>query len=380
MEDRSFLKDENWAYLLTMLPSDLEETAQNSKAIQRKREIKSASELLRVILLYCYCGLSLSGVALWWFKAGLGKLSKRAIEMRLKKSAVWLGRLLYQKLSQQTSQLSSGVLGYRVRLVDATVINRPGSKESIDWRIHLGLDLAKTCTDEILLTRGSKGESFKNFEVREGDLMIGDRGYAHREGIAHVVKHQGNVIVRLPWNNVPLENSDGSCFYLLGRLRDLSAGQVGDFQVRTAADSKRTIAPIAGRLVAIPKIPEATEKARREINQQARKKGKTPDARTLEAAGYIFVFTTLTQSQMLAKEVLELYRLRWQIELNFKRLKSILEIDEIPVKDEILCRTYLFAKLLGALLVEELAKHQDFSPWGYGLPTEVLTLQTLQTH
>ncbi|NOZ87278.1 MAG: transposase [Deltaproteobacteria bacterium] len=67
-------------------------------------------------------------------------------------------------------------------------------------------------------------------------------------------------------------------------------------------------------------------------------------------------------------EVLDLYRFRWQVELAFKRLKSLLHIDELPAKDHSLTRTFIYAKLLAALLLEDLSdRFLVFSPWGYPL-------------
>jgi hypothetical protein len=110
-----------------------------------------------------------------------------------------------------------------------------------------------------------------------------------------------------------------------------------------------------------------TEITRRRILHEASRKGKQPDARTLECAAYFFVLTTLPPT-VTAMQVLAIYRLRWQIEMAFKRLKSVLHIDALRAKDPELARTYLYGKLLGALLLDEFtARAQAFSPWGFPL-------------
>lgn len=70
--------------------------------------------------------------------------------------------------------------------------------------------------------------------------------------------------------------------------------------------------------------------------------------------------------RLTASDILAIYRLRWQIELEFKRLKSLLNLDYIRAPDPAVVRAYILTKLLGALLVEELAR---FSPWGGLLAT-----------
>jgi hypothetical protein len=51
--------------------------------------------------------------------------------------------------------------------------------------------------------------------------------------------------------------------------------------------------------------------------------------------------------------VLSFYRLRWQIELLFKRLKSLLALDNLRSKDNQLAQTYLLGKMLAALILDQ---------------------------
>ena len=52
----------------------------------------------------------------------------------------------------------------------------------------------------------------------------------------------------------------------------------------------------------------------------------------------------------------------------FKRMKSLLHLDELPAKDPDLARAFIYSKLLAALMLEDLTdRYLDFSPWGYSL-------------
>jgi hypothetical protein len=84
-------------------------------------------------------------------------------------------------------------------------------------------------------------------------------------------------------------------------------------------------------------------------------------------AQYFCVWTSLPD-QFEPDQVLEAYRLRWQIELAFKRMKSILGFGHLPKKDPASARAWLHGKLFVSLLAEHLIAAADaFSPWGYML-------------
>ena len=73
-----------------------------------------------------------------------------------------------------------------------------------------------------------------------------------------------------------------------------------------------------------------------------------------------------------AQEVLEWYRVRWQVELVFKRFKSLAQLGHLPKYDDESARAWLYGKLLVALLVEKLIGHASaISPWGYDLEATV---------
>jgi hypothetical protein len=104
----------------------------------------------------------------------------------------------------------------------------------------------------------------------------------------------------------------------------------------------------------IARKPEAeAETARRRLRQKAAKRGKTLDARSLEAAGFVLLLTTLPAGEVAAGDILALYRFRWQIELVFKRWKSLLDLDRLPAHSAPLARCWLYTKILAILMVED---------------------------
>lgn len=356
-----------WPYLVSFLPRtiDVEARARETGAFLRSREIKTATDLLRMVFVYGLCDLSLRNTAAWAEMAEVASLTDVALMKRFAKCDIWLGELLGHKLAERAGTAPPRENSHRIRIVDATTISQPGSVGT-DWRVHLGYDLQRMMIDHIELTDARGGETFTRFTVREGDLVIGDRGYAHRRGLAAVIDGGADFLVRSNWQNLPLQTLQGERFSPLDFLRTLPDATAGEIQLQTAPVPKEGLAAIPCRLIAIRMSEAAAEHARLDTLRARSKKGRTVDPRTLEAAGYTMIVTSLSAQQLSAEAALELYRFRWQIELAFKRLKGLLNLDELPAKGPRLTKAYLYSKLLAALLLDDYTERfLAFSPWGY---------------
>ena len=110
------------------------------------------------------------------------------------------------------------------------------------------------------------------------------------------------------------------------------------------------------------------------MRKEATRKGKQPQPDTLTFAEYVIVFTTFPAATFSAAEILEWYRIRWQVELVFKRFKSLAQLGHLPKYDDDSAKAWLYGKLLVALLVEKLIRHASaISPWGYELASATTT-------
>ena len=364
------LFEHEWPFLLSYLPRDLDldDTAFQTGAIRRRREVDSASTLLRLVLAYGFCGLSLRQTAAWAEAADVARLSDVALLKRFRRAHSWLGLILGAKLAERASSAQFLPQGYCVRLIDATGVSKPGSAGT-DWRLHLSYNLSNLTIEALDLTDWSGGETLSRFAINPGEIAICDRGYAHRAGLWSVTESGGHFIVRLNWQNVPLQTPDGKLFPILCFLRSLPDATPEERLVQTAPDPSRGVGSIPCRIVAIRKTEAAAAQSRHRVMHERAKKGRSVDPRALESAGYILLLASITDDSLSATQVLELYRFHWQIEIAFKRLKSLLALDELPAKDPDLARSYLYAKLLAALLLDDLTERfLAFSPWGFPLP------------
>jgi Transposase DDE domain len=250
-----------------------------------------------------------------------------------------------------------------VRIVDGTIIKEPG-KTGSQWRILYSMRLPDLRCDYFDLgatTGAGTGESFTRLPVVKHDLILGDAGYCTAPGIKWVVSQGGDVLVRLHPQSLPLQKKSGGHFDLLTRLQTLKkAGVAGEWRTRLPGTS------IEGRVCALRKSEEAIQQAHRRIERRAIKKQTKTKPETWEHAKYVIVFTTDLITP--AETILEWYRVRWQIELTFKRLKSLAQLGHLPKYDERSSRAWLYGKLFVALLTQKLVRiGREISPWGYVL-------------
>ena len=374
---RQLFLEEDWSYLLTFLPprSTLERSAAEFGAIRRVREISSASTLLRLMMAYGFCGMSLRRTAAWAGETGLATISDVSLLDRFRNGADWLGHVLALKLADHASFTGDAAAGFRVRLIDATSVTRGGGKGT-DWRVHLTLDLSRLKIDQVELTDASGGERLSRFKFKRGELAVGDRGYAHRNGVESVVRSGADFLVRMTWSNLPLLTPHEKPIDILQYCRRVPGMLPVEWPVRIRDSS---IGPL--RLLVVRKSETAAAESRKKIEAEAKKKKRTVDLRTLEACNYFILLTSAAAERLSAEQAFELYRFRWQIEMSFKRLKSVLHLDELPAKNAALAQVILRSKLLAALLIDDYTeRYLSFSPWGYPIPPEEPTSLTLAHH
>ena len=353
---RDIFDSGSWSDLCALVTGcgiDLEALAKETGAIKRRRAVRDAPTVLRLALAYGSGLGSLDVVAAWAEQGGIAKLSKVALMKRLVNAADLL-LAIAAKLLVQRAKIPVTSLGSRpLRLVDASCISKPGSVGT-DWRLHAMYDPARQCFVEVELTDAKGGEGFERFAVVPGEIRIGDRGYISCRGLRHVLDGGGDFIIRAGWNALRLQHADGTPFDLIGALRQANRTGAERIDETILIEDRKHREPLKARLVAVRKSPEAAERERRDLRKNAQRRGKTPDPRTLEAADWILIVTSL--HGVAAEEILALYRLRWQIELAFKRLKSLGDLDLLPARGA--PRAWIAAKLIIATLIGHTT--QDF--------------------
>src|ERR1700733_8064163 len=358
--------NEDWNVLAGLFPGGWQEEATRSGAVERLRGFSSVDVLLRTLLLHVGSGFSLRETAVRAKLADWADVSDVALLKRLRNSESWLRTLCRQLLNENGFGSPSASVP-RIRIVDGTIVREPG-KTGSQWRILYTIRLPELECDffEVTATEGAgNGESLTRIPAARGDLILGDAAYCGLPGLLAMKQKGADVLIRVNPTNFRAYGAAKRRFPLLQRVTKLTrAGQVREWKVWLRGGSGEEV---AGRLCVIRKSEQAIRQAHRRLQRKASKKQTELKPETLVLARYVMVFTTYEPGT--ASQLLQWYRMRWQIELVFKRLKSLLRLGHLPKYDDRSSRAWLYGKLLIALLTQKLIRTgRDISPWGYQLP------------
>src|ERR1700722_16501853 len=355
---------DHWSEVRLHLPADfdLEATARARGAFTRAREVRNAETLLRLSLAYGGCGMSLRETCGWAEACGIASLADPSLLDRLVKAAPWLGDIVAALIAEQAKVPIGRWAGHRLRALDGTSICEPGADRTT-WRLHVGYDLATGQVDQLELTDLHGAENLQRITYRPGDIVLADRYYAKPRDLRPVIDAGADFIVRTGWSSLPLLQANGEPFDLFATLA-AQVGQEGEAQVRIHEGTKGAAPsePLILRLIIRRKDPEQAEAELKRLLKDAKKRGKQPDPRTLEAANYILLLTSLPADVFPPTDILTLYRFRWQIELAFKRFKSLAGLDALPAKKPELARAWIYARLIVAIITEQIAGQVPESP------------------
>ncbi len=346
--------------VLGRVPSwvDLDRLAFETKAIERPREVRDGATLFRLGLARGPGGLSLSQTAAWAGLIGVAGLSAPGVKYRLDNAVDFFEALVNALLTGAAQTTPLHWPGRFLRAADGSSICERASK-GVDWRVHGVFDLGRGRFSHLELSDCHGAESMARGAPIDGEIRIVDRGFA-KAGVLQAWYEQGggraDFIVRISWRSFALTTPDGKPFRLCDHFATLP-DTAGPHEVTVLARTGPNKPALALRLVILRKSAEATEAARVKLRRHATRRQKKLDPRTLVAAEFLVLATSLPADLYRACDICAAYRLRWQIELAFKRLKSLLHIDQIPTRTTQASRSWLLSHLVLALLCDDISQH-----------------------
>ena len=258
--------------------------------------------------------------------------------------------------------LTEAVGGGKLRFlaIDGSTVQEPGATATT-YRLHIAIDLASLSLRQVEVTTDKEGESLGHYALEAGDVVLADRGYNQPKTPVPFIGRGGDVVVRYNARGMSLyEEVAGEEAGRLAKVdwhaRLLKLGQrPACVPVWLCHGNKR----VRGCLHATPLPEDKAAEARRKARRRAQDKGRTPSAEALFLSGWVLVFTSLPPEALCTTAIFALYRVRWQVELVIKRLKSLLDVDGLRAhKDSRLAELYLHGKLLYAAVAEKMAQHR----------------------
>jgi hypothetical protein len=346
--------------LMQELPEGYEQACFEQKAIQRKRGIKEPGDLMMLSMFHLLNGCSLTEISEIARLTKLGDVSDVAFMNRFKNCNAWFRWILARLTGSEAAQYQrpEWLEKYRPYAVDASDVSEKGKSGRV-YRLHFALDLFKMESLQYRITTQKTGETLKNFEIAQGDLVIADRVYGTINGMEHCLSNGGHFILRLRNKAFKLYGADEKEVDLLSCLREIPEDKVLDLCIFAYGKSGKF--PI--RICAKRKSPEQMQRTAKKIHRKESKKQLGFSEETKEMNNYIVLLTALPPD-VKAGEILDLYRYRWQVEIYFKRLKSIIDFGEMPKRSPESVMSWLNGKLIVALLIEKIISKASFPPYG----------------
>jgi hypothetical protein len=295
-------------------------------------------------------GLSLRGTVAWAEASGEASFSDVALLKRLRRCGPWLAELVAQLTAASLPEARGGSCGRRVVAVDATAICSPGGRHKRYRLLHTVYDIGAQRFCATQMTDRPVAERLDVGTVAAGEIRLGDRVYGRYDDLAAVTAAGADYVVRLSAKALTLRTAGGARFDRAAMCRRAEAASVQEAAVVSRGGEGQ--APLSARVIVLALPPEQAEAARRQMRRKARKWGYTPSADALATAGCLMLITSLAAGDWPPERVLALYRRRWQVELLFKRLKSLLDLEALRAFDSELVSAWIHAVLLVALLID----------------------------
>jgi hypothetical protein len=321
------LLDWEWSSAREFLPFDLDGLAVECGALERRRGVSGGEALVRSLLLVGLPNSSLERASVMAREAGLAQLNSTALFKRLCGSEKLL-EALYRHTLNHAVDIGGRWGEFRLLAVDATILCGPGAK-GINQKLHTVYDLSKGLPLSVELTGPEGGEAlWRHHSFGFGDLVLGDSGYGYNRSFHFALKSGARILIRFNFETVKLYDEEGDRIWAAAANSKVPGSGTVELRVEMA-DWPAPLRAVGAR----------------------NPKGEP-----------VWLLTDLSHDELPTSQVRELYRKRWQVELYFKRLKSLLDLGDLPTRDGPTARSWIWTKLILSSLAV-LISHERFSPW-----------------
>lgn len=294
----------------------------SKKLIQRRRVLKDYRMLYKAIRLLVVKHLSyqrLADVMAYKYQV---VMSDTAWKKQLRKASPIYLEAVQECLEKQLKRDTQENKIYRKSYaIDATDIAQEGNNKTV-MRVHTMFSLNDHIGVYTKITDNHTSENIKHFPISAGNLYLADRAYGKVTQISEIIKQNADFIIRISPSHIKLY-TDRKCSK---RADFLSLTEQNSFSSQMFIKHRKEIYPV--RVIG-EKIPEdKCEKAIKRVKRRSSKNGHKIRNTTIRYSQWLIVIAS-QNLPFTPTKILSLYKARWQIELFFKRAKSLLGIKKI---------------------------------------------------
>jgi hypothetical protein len=187
--------------------------------------------------------------------------------------------------------------------------------------------------------------------LQAGDLALFDQGYFKLETLSRIATKGAFFLTRFLVKTGLRDAKALTPIDLQNALYHLP-GNTCQFHVVMGGQSG--LPEVSCRLICLRVSEQVANERRRRLLKEAKKKGRTPSNTHLALCDWTLLVTNASEKELPVKKAWPLYTLRWQIELLFKQLKSVLAIHRSHTKNVSRLKCEIYGKLILAVLVHRI--------------------------
>lgn len=304
----------------------MEKKLAEKEIIKRKRKVKDCWILVKAVFLRIVHNLSFQRLSdLMSCKYDV-TMSDTAWSKQIKKVADAFieaaEECLKESYEENAAARSDNVLNQKhCYALDATNLAVEGKNATV-IRMHVQYMLDSAYANFVSITDNHVAESILNFPIESSALYIADRAYGKIRQLEYLIRNNAGFVIRISPNHIILYQ-DMECSKKID-FSDYISGD--DFSLNCFGKYMNHVFPI--RIIGMKKPDDKLNASEKKVRRKAQKNQTKLSQKTINFSKWLFLAVSPDNS-IPAEDIFGVYRLRWQIELFFKRMKSILQLRKI---------------------------------------------------
>ena len=314
-------------------------------------------------------------------------VTRQAVEQRFTPAAVAFfqgafAHILAQTLDWAPTHSQAELLGTHFKglyLLDSTCFDCPeplqklfpscgGAGSAANVKVLLRYELIAGRLEPLAMLAGKRsdqGQALQTAErLRAGELQLQDKGFYDAKAWQAAHARGAYLLMPLPHSTTLWLTAEPATQTLpldLAAVLHVTTENRREWpQLFLGTKGHRTGAL---RLVAFRLSPESAARHRQGLREAMRTKGRTPTAKALELAGWLLLLTNAPTDLLPSAMMSYLYRMRWQVELIFRQMKTVLRIDKTESQNPCRVQCEIWARLTCAVLLFLWHAHASAECW-----------------